>query len=127
MIQTQTIDISHVKKILENCPHFNMIIHYEFPYGDMLSKKLIDWYRELVFSANGNNENQLLLIRSLDQSLYLYVRDNKYKRGLRQIISIDELSFDNKDTIKNSIKKLIEYTNVYEKQEIREVCVSKWL
>ena len=127
MIQTQTIDISHVKRILDNCPHFYMIIHYEFPYGDMLSRKLIDWYRELVFSASGSNENQLLLIRALDQSLYLYVRDNKYKRGLRQIISIDELSFDNKDTIKSSIKKLIEYTNVYEKQEIREVSVSKWL
>lgn len=127
MIQTQTIDIGHVKKILENCPHFDMIIHYEYPYGDVLSKKLIDWYRELIFSANGNNENQLLLIRALDQSLYLYVRDNKYKRELRKILSIDELTFENKNIIKNSIKKLIEFTNNYEKQEIREVNISKWL
>ena len=127
MIQTQTIDISHVKKILENCPHFDMIIHYEYPYGDILSKKLIDWYRELIFSANGNNESQLLLIRALDQSLYLYVRDNKYKRELRKIITVDELTFDNKNAIKNSIKKLIEFTNDYEKQEIREVSISKWL
>lgn len=127
MIQTQTIDISHVKKILENCPHFDMIIHYEYPYGDVLSKKIIDWYRELIFSANGNNEEQLLLIRALDQSLYLYVRDNKYKRELRKILSIDELTFENKNIIKNSIKKLIEFTNNYEKQEIREVSTSKWL
>lgn len=127
MIQTQTIDISHVKKILENCPHFDMIIHYEYPFGDVLSKKLIDWYRELIFSANGNNEEQLLLIRALDQSLYLYVRDNKYKRELRKILSIDELTFENKNIIKNSIKKLIEFTNNYEKQEIREVSTSKWL
>lgn len=127
MIQTQTIDMSHVKKILENCPHFDMIIHYEYPYGDMLSKKLIDWYRELIFSASGNNEDQLLLIRALDQSMYLYVRDNKYKRELRKIISTDELTFENKTTIKNSIRKLIEFTNNYEKQEIREVSISKWL
>ena len=127
MIQTQTIDISHVKKILENCPHYNMIIHYEYPYGDVLSKKLIDWYRDLIFSANGNNEEQLLLIRALDQSLYLYVRDNKYKRELRKIISINELTFENKDIIKNSIKKLIEFTNEYEKKEVREVSISKWL
>lgn len=127
MIQTQTIDISHVKKILENCPHYNMIIHYEYPYGDVLSKKLIDWYKDLIFSANGNNEEQLLLIRALDQSLYLYVRDNKYKRELRKIISINELTFENKDIIKNSIKKLIEFTNDYEKKEVREVSISKWL
>ena len=127
MIQTQTIDISHIKTILENCPHFNMIIHYEYPYGDILSKKLIDWYKDLIFSANGNNESQLLLIRALDESLYLYVRDNKYKRQLRKVMTVDELTFENKNIIKNSIKKLIEFTNNYQKQEIREVSTSKWL
>ena len=127
MIQTQTIDIGHVKKVLENSPNFEKIIHYEYPYGDILSKKLIDWYRELIFSANGNNENQLLLIRALDRSLYLYVRDNKYKRGLRKIITTDDLTFENKDLIKEVIKRLIEFTNNYEKKEVREVSVSKWL
>ncbi|MGN1358524.1 MAG: hypothetical protein ACI4WU_04065 [Bacilli bacterium] len=127
MIQTQTIDIQHVKKILENCPHYDMIINYEYPYGDILSKKLIDWYRELIFSANGNNENQLMLIKSLDKSLYLYVKDNKYKRGLRKIISVDELTFDDKNIIKDVIKKLIEFTSNYEKKEVREVNIAKWL
>ena len=127
MIQTQTIDIQHVKKILENCPHYDMIINYESPYGDILSKKLIDWYRELIFSANGNNENQLMLIKSLDKSLYLYVKDNKYKRGIRKIISVDELTFDDKNIIKEVIKKLIEFTSNYEKKEVREVNIAKWL
>ena len=127
MIQTQTIDIGHVKKVLENCPNYDYIIHYEYPYGDIMSKKLIDWYRDLIFSANGNNENQLLLIRALDKSLYLYVRDNKYKRGLRKIISVDELTLDNRETIKDVIRRLIEFTSFYEKKEVREVSVSRWL
>ena len=127
MIQTQTIDITHVKKILENSPHFDKIVNYEYPYGDILSKKIIDWYRELIFSANGNNENQLMLINALDKSLYLYIRDNKYKRGLRKIISVDDLTFESKDTIKDVIKKLLEYTNVYENKEVREISVAKWL
>ena len=127
MIQTQTIDITHVKKILENCPHFDMIVHYEYPYGDTLSKKLIDWYRELVFSANGNNENQLLLIRALDYSLYLYVRDNKYKREIRRVLTEEELTFDSKDIIKDVINKLIAFTNDYQKEEVREVSVARWL
>ena len=127
MIQTQTIDIQYVKKILDNCPHYDMIVNYEYPYGDVLSKKLIDWYRELIFSANGNNENQLILIKTLDKSLYLYVKDNKYKRGIRKIIGVDDLSFNNKVTIKDSIKKLIEYTSNYEKKEVREVSIAKWL
>lgn len=127
MIQTQTIDINHVQKILENCPHFDIIINYEYPYGDTLSKKLIDWYRELIFSANGNNENQLLLIRALDKSLYLYVKDNKYKRGLRKIVTTEDLSLEDKNLIKDVIKKLIEFTNNYENSEVRKVSVAKWL
>lgn len=127
MIQTQTIDIQHVKKILENCPHYDMIVNYEYPYGDVLSKKLIDWYRDLIFSANGNDENQLLLIKALDKSLYLYVKDNKYKRGIRKIIDVSELGFSDKSIIKETIKKLIEFTNNYEKKEIRELSISRWL
>lgn len=127
MIQTQTIDIQHVKKILENCPHYDMIVNYEYPYGDVLSKRLIDWYRDLIFSANGNDENQLLLIKALDKSLYLYVKDNKYKRGIRKIIDVSELGFNDKSVIKETIKKLIEFTNNYEKKEIRELTISRWL
>ena len=127
MIQTQTIDIQHVKKILENCPHYDMIVNYEYPYGDVLSKRLIDWYRDLIFSANGNDENQLLLNKALDKSLYLYVKDNKYKRGIRKIIDVSELGFNDKSVIKETIKKLIEFTNNYEKKEIRELSISRWL
>ena len=127
MIQTQTIDIQHVKKILENCPHYDMIVNDEYPYGDVLSKRLIDWYRDLIFSANGNDENQLLLIKALDKSLYLYVKDNKYKRGIRKIIDVSELGFNDKSVIKETIKKLIEFTNNYEKKEIRELSISRWL
>ena len=127
MLQTQTIDIDHVKKVLENCPHFDMVIHYEYPYGDIMSKRLIDWYRELIFSANGSDENQLLIIRALDKSLYLYVRDNKYKRELRKCLTADELTLENRELIKDVIKRIIEFTRNYENNEIREVSVSKWL
>lgn len=127
MIQTQTIDINHVRKILENCPNFDKIVNYEYPYGDVLSKKLIDWYRELIFSANGNNESQLMVINALDKSFYLYVKDNKYKRGIRKIISVDELSFENKEVIKEVIKRIIEFTNSYEKKELRDFSIGRWL
>ena len=127
MIQTQTVDIERVKKILEYSPHYNTIIGYEYPYGDILSKKLIDWYRELIFSANKDSEEQLSLVNALDISLYLYVRDNKYKNGIRKIITAEDLTFDNRDTIKEVIRKLVIYTKEYEQNEVREITTSKWL
>ena len=127
MLQTETIDIEHVRLVLKNCPNYDEIIEYEYPYVDELSKKLIDWYRELIFSAKGDNERELLLIRALDKSLYLYVRDNKFKRGLKKVISTDELNFSNKELIKDVIKRLIEFTNNYEKKEVLDISVSKWI
>lgn len=127
MIQTQTIDIEHVRKVLSSCPHYDKIVSYEYPYGDTLSKKLIDWYRELIFSANGDDEKQLMLINSLDRSLYLYIKDNKYKRGLRKIITDEELTFEDKNLIKGVIKKLIEFTGNYEKREVLEFNTTRWL
>ena len=41
--------------------------------------------------------------------------------------AVDDLTFESKDTIKNVIKKLLEYTNVYENKEVREISVAKWL
>ena len=114
MIQTQTIDIQHVKKILENCPHYDMIVNYEYPYGDVLSKKLIDWYRELIFSANGNDENQLLLIKALDKSLYLYVKDNKYKLARTFLLVYKE------EYLKENGNKLIDFVLSEEGQNIVE-------
>ena len=72
MVETQTIDIEHVQKILKNCPNYDIIVNSEFPFEDTFSDKLVDWYRELVFSANGNNEGQLKIINALDKSIYLY-------------------------------------------------------
>ena len=47
------------------------------------------------------------------------MQNNKYKRELRKVITIDELSFDDKNVIKNSIRKLIEFTNLYQKPNCR--------
>ena len=127
MIQTQTVDIGYVKKILSSSPHYYKIIKYEYPYGDTLSKKLIDWYRDLIFSANKESKDQLALVQVLDQCLYLYVSENKYKRDFRKIITVDELNFENRNSIKEVIKKIIIYTDNYQKREVRELDVSKWL
>ena len=127
MIETQTIDIRHVRQVLASCPHYDYIVNYEYSYGDNLSRVLIDWYRELIFSASGEDSNQLKVISAIDNSLYLYVKDSKYKRGLKQILTVDDFSLQNKYLIKEVIKKIISFTNSYEKNTVLEIDNSKWL
>ncbi len=127
MLQTQTVDIDHVIKVLQSCPNYDKIVNYEFPYGDILSEKLIDWYREMVFSANGKDENQLRIINAIDKSMYLYVSDNKYKKGLKKILSPEEVTLKDKELIRTVLMKLINYTNQYEKNQVLEIDTSKWI
>lgn len=127
LVETKTINLRYVNKILSNCPNYDKIVNYEYEYGDTLSSKLIDWYRELIFSCDGENVNQLRIIYQIDHSLSLYVEDNQYKRGLSKILSKDEVDLNNSVLIQNVIKKIIEFTNQYERNEILELVNNKWL
>lgn len=127
LVETKTINLRYVNKILSNCPNYDKIVNYEYEYGDTLSSKLIDWYRELIFSCDGENVNQLRIIYQIDHSLSLYVEDNQYKRGLSKILSKDEVDLNNSVLIQRVIKKIIEFTNQYERDEILELVSNKWL
>lgn len=127
MIQTQTIDIEYVQKVLKYCPNFDSIVNYDYEYGDVLSSKLIDWYRDLVFSTDGNNEKQLTIISFIDKSLSMYVKDRRYKKGLSGILTVDDISLNNQNLIKELIKKIVVFTNNYEKKKVLEISSPKWL
>ena len=124
---TQTIDISNVKKILKCCPHYDDIINSEVDYEDELSFDLIDWYKDLIFSCNADNEEEVKIIRLIDISLYMYVNIYKYKIGLKKIIDIKDIDLNSDKSIKNLIKKIINYTTKYENNEILNITSGRWL
>lgn len=124
---TQTIDILNVKKILKCCPHYDEIINSEVDYEDELSFDLIDWYKDLIFSCNVDNEEEVKIIKLIDKSLYLYVNSYKYKIGLKKIITIRDIDLNSDKSIKNLIKKIINYTNKYENNEILNITNGRWL
>ena len=124
---TQTIDISNVKKILKCCPHYDDIINSEVDYEDELSFDLIDWYKDLIFSCNADNEEEVKIIRLIDRSLYMYVNSYKYKIGLKNIIDIKDIDLNSDKSIKNLIKKIINYTTKYENNEILNITNGRWL
>lgn len=124
---TQTIDISNVKKILKCCPHYDDIINSEVDYEDELSFDLIDWYKDLIFSCNADNEEEVKIIRLIDRSLYMYVNSYKYKIGLKKIIDTKDIDLNSDKSIKNLIKKIINYTTKYENNEILNITNGRWL
>jgi len=127
LVYTQTVDVTFVNKILKHCPHYDYIVNYDFEYGDNISSMLIDWYRELIFAVNSNDEKQLKIVEALDKGLYLYVKDNKYKSELRKHLRIEEINLESKKLIKDLIKKIIVFTSKYEQRQIMEVTSAIWI
>ena len=127
LVHTQTIDVTFVNKILQHCPHYDYIVNYNYEYGDKVSSSLIDWYRELIFAVNGNDEKQLMIVEALDKGLYLYVKDNNYKSELKKHLKLEEISLESKKLIKDLIKKIIVFTSKYEQRQIMEVTSSIWI
>ena len=127
LVYTKTIDVTFVNKILKYCPNYDYIVNYDYEYGDNISSKLIDWYRELIFAVNGNDEKQLKIVEALDKGLYLYVKDNKYKNEFKKYLRLEEINLESKKLIKDLIKKIIVFTSKYEQKQIMEVASSIWI
>ena len=127
LVYTKTIDAKLVNKILKHCPHYDSIVNYEYEYGDSFSSKLIDWYRELIFAVNPDDEKQLKVVEALDNGLYLYVKDNQYKREFRKQLKIEDIDLESKKLIKALIKKIIVFTSKYEHRTLMEFTSSIWI
>ena len=71
MFETLTIDVTNVKKILKCCPYYDDIINSDIMYNDDLSIDLIEWYKDIIFSCNGDNEEDIKVIRNIDRCMYI--------------------------------------------------------
>ena len=121
------VDVVNVKKILETCPHYDEIINYEFDYTDEITIDLIDWYKDLIFSCDGNDEKETKIIKMIDNSMYKYINDYKYRKGLAKIINTRDIDLNSERSIKKLIKKILDYTNKYENTEILNITSSRWI
>lgn len=127
LVHTKTIDARFVNKILSHCPNYDYIINYDYVYGDNITEKLIDWYRELIFAVTTDDEKQFKVIEAIDRGLYLYLKDSKYKKEFKKEITSLDLDLENKYSIKKLIKKIIVFTGKYEQKQIMEITSSRWI
>ena len=99
------VDVVNVKKILETCPHYDEIINFDFDYNDELTIDLIDWYKDLIFSCDGDNNNEKEIIKMIDNSMYMYINDYKYRKGLVKIIDTKDIDLNCEKSIRRQIEK----------------------
>lgn len=112
-------------KILKCCPYYDDIINSDIMYNDDLSIDLIEWYKDIIFSCNGDNEEDIKIIRNIDRCMYIYINDNKYKKGLKKRIINNDINLN--DNYKEVVNKILNYTEEYEENELLNITSTKWI
>ena len=125
MFETLTIDVTNVKKILKCCPYYDDIINSDIMYNDDLSVDLIEWYKDIIFSCNGDNEEDIKVIRNIDRCMNIYINDNKYKKWLKKRIINNDINLN--DNYKEVVNKILNYTEEYEENELLNITSTKWI
>lgn len=112
-------------KIITNCSHFDDIVNYDFLEDDVLTKKLIQYYQDYIFSvdeANGNLEE----VKKLDDALYKYIDDYRFAKSLKDTLDVDMVTSDNFHYLDDLINYIIDFFSTYDESSI-PVASTKWI
>lgn len=124
-VEVMTMNQTNYEVIFNSCPHFDDIINNEI-FLDDDSNILIDWYKDLIFMINTNDQDQLNTIHELDKAVNLYTSDRKYAKELRDIIDVH--SIINSNVSNGSIvKSILEFTNNYMESRCRNIENTIWI
>lgn len=112
MIDTKTIDVELVKRMLFNCRYYDQIINYE--YKDNITKCLIEWYRDVIFKREIVVDN----IRLIDYNLYLYINNYHFRRSYKKYIVKNNYDY---------IRGFMKFIKIKDKYLFLDVDTSRWL
>lgn len=124
---TKLLDVDKIKALISCSPHYDEIINSNIEYESILSYDLIDWYKEFLFSSNPNNKEDLKLIKLIDDSMYLYINNYDYRVGISSIINSKYLDLNSTKNTKKIIRKILNYTDKYQDEQIFNIKRGRWI
>lgn len=114
------------KIILSHCPYFYKINEFVFFEDDRISGKLIQVYRNYVFSIDVNDDKQLHDVEKIDYILNKYIDDYMFRKQIQKELLNSKIKSDG--SIVNSIVDiLISLYDIYESGYTRNIYFARWI
>ena len=114
------------KEILNHCPNYYNIVNFDFKENDLISEKLVNIYKNYVFSINVQNEEDIERVQELDRVLSNYIADYLFRSTLQKEIVSVKVKKDN-NIIRNLVDIIIKIFSNYEEYTTRKIYISKWI
>ena len=116
-------DNVYVKDVFQYCPHYDEIVKFNYNYDDNITDKIINWYRNIVFSFDNSDISSLNLLLKIDSSIYFYITNRIFRKKIKEELSNNLNMLENKQFA----NFIINYVSDYQNREILEYENSKWL
>jgi len=118
--------MSNNREILNYCPNYYNIVNFDFREDDLISDKLINIYKNYVFSINIEDKEELKRVEELDRVLSNYVHDYLFRSTLQKEIITVKVKKDN-NILKSLVDIIIKIFSNYEEYTTRKIYISKWI
>ena len=114
------------KDILKYCPNYYNIVNFDFKDNDIISEKLINIYKNYIFSIDLTDESDIKNAVKLDRVLASYIHDYLFRDELRREIVTVKVKRDN-NILRNIVNAIIKIFNNYEEYTTRKIYISRWI
>jgi len=114
------------KEILNYCPNYYNIVNFDFKENDLISEKLINIYKNFVFSINVENREEIEKVQELDRVLSNYIHDYLFRSTLQKEIVTVKVKRDT-NILKSLVDSIINIFSNYEEYTTRKIYISKWI
>ena len=114
------------KEVLNYCPNYYNIVNFDFKDSDLISEKIVNIYKNFVFSINLQNREEIEKVQELDRVLSNYIHDYLFRSTLQKEIITVKVKKDN-NILKNLVDIIIKIFTNYEEYTTRRIYISKWI
>lgn len=119
--------MANQRKILEHCHNFDEIVNCDYLEDDILTKKLIDYYRDFVFNINEEDEKQLDLVKDLDKAMYRYIEDYRFAKRIRETLDVDAVVSTDFPYLEQLMRFLVQFHSDYEEETAEIIVQTRWI
>ena len=114
------------KDILKYCPNYYNIVNFNYKDNDVITSKLINIYKNYIFSIDLNNREEIDRVEELDRVLSNYIHDFLFRSTLQKEIVEVKVKKDN-NVLKSLVDIIIKIFSHYEEYTTRKIYISKWI
>ncbi|MFI3260860.1 MAG: hypothetical protein R3Y13_04020 [bacterium] len=116
------------REIIKLCENFYEIINFEPLIEDAITPKMINLYREYIFTPREATAENINNIVNLDKAMKRYIADYLFRKDLQNCIKNLKIKTEEvKDALKIFIDKVIDFFMNYHVYTTRVIYISCWI